>query len=311
MKANVFTSMMMSLVLMGAMVMAGSDAAAQTMQGRKRPDVASTNGNSASSNTRGSQGSTTVSQSRDNNRGTGRPTVTQGRDNNRDNGRPAVTQGRDNRGNDRPTGTQGRDNRGHDKNRPATRPNVTVGSHSTTHAATGGPKRDWRTHVTPPHRDHRPKYVAPYRPLRPVSYRPLATAPVIDRVFGLYFGTRYGASLDYLYTNGYYIDGYYDNVIYLRDVTMAGMLWQDAMLTYDNYSRLTGAQLYYSTAYSDRSRYNTAFRNLCATYGTPISEQRSGFDASVTWWGGNATGYVTLTYGLDAGRFYTTLTIGN
>lgn len=300
MKANVFSSMMMSLVLMGAMVMADSNAAAQTMQGRRRPDVANTTGSASRSTTAGSNTGATR----------GRDTATQGRDNHGTGHNGGST-----------VGTQGRDNHstGHnnDKNRPATRPTVgqPVGHAARPRAGydatTGGPKRDWRTPVTPPHRDYRPRYVAPYRPVRPVSYRPLATAPVIDRVFGLYFGTRYAASLDYLYSNGYYVDGYYDNVIYLRDASMAGLLWQDAMLTYDSYNRLTGAQLFYSTAYSDRTRYNTAYRTLCATYGTPVSESRTGFEASVTWWGGNATGYVTLSYGLDAGRFYTTLTIGS
>lgn len=293
MKANVFSSMMMSLVLMGAMVMADSNAAAQTMQGRRRPDVATTTGSASRSTTAGSNTGATR----------GRDTATQGRDNHGTGHNGGST-----------VGTRGRDNHStgynNDKNRPATRP--TVGQPGRNHnVTTGGPKRDWRTPVTPPHRDYRPRYVAPYRPVRPVSYRPLATAPTINRVFGLYFGTRYAASLDYLYSNGYYVDGYYDNVIYLRDASMAGLLWQDAMLTYDSYNRLTGAQLFYSTAYSDRGRYNTAYRTLCATYGAPVSESRTGFEASVTWWGGNATGYVTLSYGLDAGRFYTTLSIGS
>ena len=144
----------------------------------------------------------------------------------------------------------------------------------------------------------------------PHGYRPYHRAPVIDRILGITFGTLYSVSLDYLYNGGYVIDGYDTGIVYLRDVTMVGTLWPDAMLNYDTAGRLVNSQFFYSTAYLDHTRFNRVYSDLCAVYGTPIEVNRGMVGAEATWFGGNSTGYVTLTLTADAGRYYTTLSIG-
>ena len=164
---------------------------------------------------------------------------------------------------------------------------------------------NWSRPLPPPPRPYRPAPLRYYRPALPAHYRPYYGAPVIDRILGITFGTYYDVSLDYLYTNGYYIDGYQDNIIYLREVRMLNLLWPDVMFCYDN-GRLANAQFVYTTTYRDHSRYNRIYHDLSAVYGPPISVE----SGMATWFGGNTTGYVTLSMGTDYGRFYTTLSIG-
>ena len=164
---------------------------------------------------------------------------------------------------------------------------------------------NWSRPLPPPPRPYRPAPLRYYRPVIPAHYRPYYGAPVIDRILGLMFGTYYDMSLDYLYTNGYYIDGYQDNIIYLRDVRMLNLLWPDVMLSYDG-GRLANAQFVYATTYRDHARYNRLYHDLSAVYGPPISVE----SGMATWFGGNTTGYVTLSMGTDYGRYYTTLSIG-
>ena len=166
-------------------------------------------------------------------------------------------------------------------------------------------RHNWSRPLPPPHRAWRPVVVHYYRPVVPAHYRPYYGAPVIDRILGITFGTYFDVSLDYLYSNGYYIDGYEANVVYLRDVSMLNLLWPDVMLSYDS-GRLANAQFVYATGYNDRSRYNRIYHDLCGVYGPPVT-----VNAGVaTWFGGNTTGWVTLSLGTSAGRFLTTLSIG-
>ncbi|MBR1882661.1 MAG: hypothetical protein IJ808_06550 [Muribaculaceae bacterium] len=166
-------------------------------------------------------------------------------------------------------------------------------------------RHNWSRPLPPPARRWRPAPLRIYRPVVPVHYRPYYGAPVIDRILGLAFGTIFDVSLDYLYSNGYYIDGYANDVVYLRDVSMLNLMWPDVMLCYDG-GRLMNAQFAYSTAYNDRSRYNRIYHDLSAVYGPPVSVEAG----MATWFGGNTTGYVTLSLGSDRGRFYTTLSVG-
>ena len=165
---------------------------------------------------------------------------------------------------------------------------------------------NWSRPLPPPTRPYRPAPIRYTRPVIPAHYRPYAGAPVIDRILGISFGSLFDISLNYLYTNNYYIDGYDSDVIYLRDVRMLNLLWPDVMLCYDSYGRLANAQFIISTGYADRSRYNRLYHDLCAVYGPPISVDVNG----ATWFGGNTTGYVTLTAAMNGARFYTTLYVG-
>jgi len=164
---------------------------------------------------------------------------------------------------------------------------------------------NWTRPLPPPVRVHRPAPWVWYRPVIPTGWRPYPSAPVIDRILGIVFGTLYYDSLNHLYCNGYYIDGYADDVIYLRDVPMLGLYWSDAMLNYSN-NRFANAQfVYYSNRYDD-ARYNIIINKLSRIYGAPVC--RDG--VSVSWYGSDAVGFVTLSMMNDSSGYYTTLSIG-
>ena len=167
---------------------------------------------------------------------------------------------------------------------------------------------DWRRPVMPPERRYRPASLWYYRPTMPSYYRPYYAAPSIVSILGVDFGTMFGPSLNFLYYKGYDIDGYYDNIVYLRNVPMLSFTWPDVMMRYDPNSGLNYAQFVYSTAYFDRSRYNRIYHDLCATYGQPINY--GGSDMRLSWYGGDGRGYVTLTLNSNGGRYYTSLSVG-
>jgi hypothetical protein len=119
------------------------------------------------------------------------------------------------------------------------------------------------------------------------------------------FGTYFVESLNHLYCNGYYIDGYDNDVIYLRDVPMLGLYWSDVMLNYSS-NRFANAQfVFYSDRY-DNARYNIVANKLSRIYGAPV--YRDG--ASVSWYGSDGIGYVTLSMMSDPTGYYTTMSIG-
>ena len=164
----------------------------------------------------------------------------------------------------------------------------------------------WYHPIAPPLRPWRPRVIWYYRPVIPVGYRIYASAPIITGVLGLEFGTLLDASLNFLYYNGYSIDGYQDNVVYLRDVNMMGYSWPDVMLQYDNGGGLCYAEFVTSSTYQDDYRFNNLYSNLCSTYGTPINSGNGYY----SWYGGNQTGYINLNFAYDNGRYYTVMTLG-
>lgn len=170
---------------------------------------------------------------------------------------------------------------------------------------------NWSRPVPPPQRPYRPIGRPIPRPVPVYGYRPYASAPIINSILGLTFGTLYSATLDYLYNGGYEIDGYIDNTIYLRNVRELAYNWPDASIFYDSYGRLSSAQFIYSTSYNLLSRYDRLYSNLCRTYGPPMSSNISGFTRAITWYGGDARGFVTLEYDYSNGRYYTILSYGN
>lgn len=166
--------------------------------------------------------------------------------------------------------------------------------------------RDWSRPIAPPARDFRPVFRTWRRPAIPSGYIYYSNAPIIDRIFGITFGSRMSISLDFLYGNGYFIDGYTDKVVYLRDIEMYNLLWDDAMLSYDG-GLLKGVQLSSSTSVIDRTRFNLVYHRLTALYGSPVRVSES----ELTWFGSRGAGYITLSAEYSAGRYYTTLWISN
>ncbi len=164
----------------------------------------------------------------------------------------------------------------------------------------------WFSPIAPPYRQWRPSIVWYYRPIIPTGYRYYASAPIISGVLGLEFGTYLDASLNYLYYNGYDIDGYQDNVVYLRDVNMMGYSWPDVMLQYDNNGGLCYVEFVTSASYQDDYRFRSIYNSMCNTFGTPINSGNGHF----SWYGRDGSGFVNLNNMYDGGRYYTVLTFG-
>ena len=174
----------------------------------------------------------------------------------------------------------------------------------------GTHRPNWSTPVPPPHRNYRPIGRPIPRPVPPHGYHPCHTAPVIHAIRGITFGTLYNASLDYLYSKGYEIDGYADNTVYLRNVPEMGYTWPDATIYYDSYGRLASSQFIYSTSFSALGRYDRLYHTLSMTYGSPVSASWNGAHRETIWYGGDARGYVSLEYDYSGGRYYTILSYG-
>ena len=167
-------------------------------------------------------------------------------------------------------------------------------------------------HVTPPPaRPHRPNYRPMPRVTPPPYWRPHHNAPRINGILGLTFGTLYNITLDFLYSNNYDINGYTDNIVYLKNVSQFNYNWQDVMLNYTT-GRLASAQFVNSTGYYDTGRYNNVYQQLCRLYGSPISSRslvNGGHEC--VWYGGESQGIVSLEYYRDRGRYFTTLSFGS
>lgn len=167
--------------------------------------------------------------------------------------------------------------------------------------------------LAPPHRPHRPNMYRPhYRPTPPPRWRPARGIPAIRGILGITFGTGISLSLDYLYNSGFVVDGYNNDVVYLRNVNQLNYIWTDAALYYGA-NGLDASSFYYATPAYDLSRYNAVYNNLISLYGQPVSINTVG-QLGATWFGGNQ-GYITLTFGASnvaggALRYLTTLTFG-
>lgn len=235
---------------------------------------------------------------------TGRPGIGNNKPNN--NHKPNTTP---NWGNNRP---DHRPNVGNRPN-PGNRPNNGFGpSHGTHRPGVSAPVHR-PSHLAPPPHPYRPNMYRPhYRPTPPPRWRPARGIPAIHGILGLTFGTAINLSLDFLYNSGYVVDGYSNDVVYLRNVNQLNYIWTDAALYYGS-NGLDASSFYYATPYYDMTRYNAVYNNLVALYGQPVSINSAG-QLGATWFGGNQ-GYITLSFGANnvsggALRYLTTLTFG-
>lgn len=172
-------------------------------------------------------------------------------------------------------------------------------------------KPHYHQHVAPPARPHRPHYRPMPRITPPPYWRPHHNAPRINGVLGLTFGTLYNITLDYLYSYNFDVDGFTNNIVYLRNVPQMNYRWQDVMLNYSA-GRLHSVQFVNSTGYYDTGRYNNVYQQLCRLYGAPISSRSSTYNQhECVWYGGHSQGMVSLEYYNYNGRYYTTLTFGS
>lgn len=147
-----------------------------------------------------------------------------------------------------------------------------------------------------------------HRPIIPQGYRPRPGAPIINGILGLAFGTAFNATLNYLYAQGYAVDGYTNGNIYLRNVNNMGYGWEDAVLGYTA-GALATAQFINGTGANNPTRYYQIYNNLCALYGAPIS-WNGGMQAS--WFDPTGASYITLSFAPQYyngfPQYYTTLT---
>lgn len=222
-------------------------------------------------------------------------------------------------GNHRPDGVRPGFNH---NNRPGNSHGPGVGHRPGNHPGPGMGHRPGHVHrpphMIPPSRPYRPSgFRGPFsRPLPPPpGWHPRPGIPVINGILGLTFGAGIGISLDYLFSNGYTIDGYGNDMIYLRNVPALNYMWTDATLYYGNGGGFDGSSFYYSTPYYDLARYNAVYNTLVGTYGMPVAVNNGGGMFLSTWYGGN-NGFVTLRFNAQATvggsvRYFTTLSFGN
>ena len=163
--------------------------------------------------------------------------------------------------------------------------------------------------VAPPPRPGRPIYHDPWaRPVPPSHWHPVNKTYLVPNVLGLTFGMAINSALDYLWYEGFVIDGYGTNEVYLRNVYEMGYYWDEATMYFVG-NGLSRSQFYDSTSYYDTSRFNNVYNSLCAKYGNPVS--RNGMSAT---WFGYYGDYVTLEYtqmnSSSGYRYFTILTYG-
>lgn len=158
---------------------------------------------------------------------------------------------------------------------------------------------------------------APWRrpmPVRPPRPHVHIAAPPINVVLGLTFGSLINNGINALIRAGYNVLGSASDAIYLANVARYGVTWPEATIYYGN-GGMSGARFQYGSRTPGYNHWETAYAQLCREYGTPIEQTVSNGSRTVTWWGGNNTGYITLQYNTDYQSgypvYYTDLIYGN
>lgn len=246
---------------------------------------------------------------------------------NNGNNRPGNTHGvrPGNNGNSRPGNTNGVRPGNNGNNHPGNNHGVRPGNNWNNPGGRPGHVNQGRPHNNPSrpghgpsHFGHRPTHIPHFagwhRPAPPRYWRPAPQWRPFRSILGIALGTSFGLSINALMNNGYNVNYYGDNTIYLNDATMLNMLWPDAVLYY-NGGGLCGSRFIYTSPYYDMNRYNLAFTTLANTYGNPASIQNTSAGIEATWWGtGNQ--FIRLSYMSDYAQngslcYFTTLSFGN
>ena len=126
-----------------------------------------------------------------------------------------------------------------------------------------------------------------YRPIVTVNVNLYYGRPTIGGVLGLAWGTSFGNALNYLYYNGYYIDGFMDNIVYLTDVELLEYGWDDVMMQFDGNDNLDYVEFVYTSDDYDTSRFFSLYNELCSIYGSPVSFTNNMY----SWYGGVNLGF--------------------
>ena len=164
----------------------------------------------------------------------------------------------------------------------------------------------WANPIRPSVRPWRPTTIWVYRPIVTVNVVSYSSYPTIGGVLGLSWGTSFINALNYLYYNGYYIDGYMDNIVYLTDINLLGYDWDDVMLQFDGNDNFDYVQFVDASQTYDTSRFHSLYNYLCSLYGRPISYS----DSMYSWYGGDGIGFVNLGLQYTYDYNYTVLAFG-
>ena len=164
----------------------------------------------------------------------------------------------------------------------------------------------WSKPIRPSVRPWRPATMWVYRPIVTVNVNLYYGRPTIGGVLGLAWGTSFGNALNYLYYNGYYIDGYMDNIVYLTDVELLEYGWDDVMMQFDGNNNLDYVEFVYTSDDYDTSRFFSLYNELCSIYGSPVSFTNNMY----SWYGGDGIGFVNLGFERTYDYSYTVLAFG-
>ena len=164
----------------------------------------------------------------------------------------------------------------------------------------------WTRPIRPSVRLWRPSTIWVYRPIVTININRYSSYPTIAGVLGLRWGTSFGNALNYLYYNGYYIDGFENSIVYLTDVELMDYDWDDVMLQFDGNDNLDYVEFAYWTPSYDTSRFFGLYNYLCSIYGSPVSFNNSMY----SWYGGDGIGFVNLGYQNGGDIFDTVLAFG-
>lgn len=189
--------------------------------------------------------------------------------------------------------------------------------------ALGGGRPDYRPghhhhdnrHHHGPMRPNLPPHHHWHCPPPPPHWRPSPHWRPFRSILGITFGTALNISVNALIQNGYVVNSYGQNTIYVSNASMLNLMWPDAVLYYNNAGGLCGSRFIYSSGFYDMNRYNMAYASLVNGYGAPVSVQNTSLGVEATWWGtGNQ--FIRLAFEpeyTDDGslRYFTTLSFGN
>lgn len=177
------------------------------------------------------------------------------------------------------------------------------------------PQHQHRPPQRPPHRHdygyrhHVPFFGAFHRPVPPPRWHYSSGGPVFGTILGVALGTAIGASLTALANNGYTVSSYGNDVVYLTNVPQMNYYWPDAAMYYNN-GALYASQFTYASPYYDMSRFNNLYGTFTSQYGAPVEYLTQNGITRASWYGASNR-FVTLTFGLNSGSYYTTLSFGN
>lgn len=134
-----------------------------------------------------------------------------------------------------------------------------------------------------------------HRPTPPPLWRPVRRGPSFGTILGVALGTALYNSVNSLINAGYYVDGYQDGMVYLRDINQYNYFWPDATLRYDN-GVLIGSEYMYTTPGYDLARYSAIYNEMYGLYGVPAMSSGPGTGIlSATWFGPNQC-YITVEF---------------